>query len=43
MLSYSYWASFESATYLEYNKLFDQGTFVLVSKNEAEEFVIPMY
>ena len=43
MLSYPYWASFESAAYLEYNELFDRGTFVLVSKNEAKEFIIPMH
>jgi len=28
---------------LEYNELFDRGTFVPVDKNEAEEFIIPTH
>ena len=43
MLLHPHRASFQSAANLEYNELFDRGTFVPVDKNEAEEFIIPTH
>ena len=43
MLNHPYASSFQAAADLEYNELFDRGTFIPVPESEAEGFIIPTH